>query len=318
MNRSKRWTSTAALSLSFLIVVLRSGDLHAAQDRAAAPVASPAQIAQATQDGAKTCLQCHTDKVTAAILRTPHAQKADERTPFAKQECESCHGAGAEHAASGGSAAMGIRFGRDSGTPVSEQNEVCLGCHQNSKRMNWHMSTHQANDLTCGACHSVHAVRDRMLVKAKQTEVCITCHRDQRAGLFKRSRHPLREGILACSGCHNSHGAFNSVALSKPSVNETCYSCHQEKRGPFLWEHQPVSERCTICHNPHGSNQPSMLKARGPQLCQTCHTAGFHPSTLYDGSDVAAANSRIIANNCINCHPRIHGSNHPSGPRLTR
>jgi hypothetical protein len=26
----------------------------------------------------------------------------------------------------------------------------------------------------------------------------------------------------------------------------------------------------------------------------------------------------LLGRNCMNCHPKIHGSNHPSGARLTR
>ena len=43
--------------------------------------------------------------------------------------------------------------------------------------------------------------------------------------------------------------------LKAASVNEQCYTCHTEKRGPFLWEHAPVRESCLNCHTPHGSNQ---------------------------------------------------------------
>jgi DmsE family decaheme c-type cytochrome len=318
MAASKRVSSAAVGTLCLVAVLFGSGDLDTALGGTAA--AEPALLAQAVEGGAETCLQCHSDAATAAVLRTPHAQTADKRTPFAKQQCETCHGAGAEHVENFGGVEIAIRFGRDAPTPVAEQNAVCLGCHERGARMNWHMSAHEANGVACVTCHSLHAVKDRMLVKTRQTEVCVTCHREQRAGLFKRSRHPLREGILSCASCHNAHGAFGSVSLVRASVNETCFTCHQEKRGPFLWEHQPVTEDCTICHSPHGSNQPRLLKARGPQLCQTCHTAGSHSSRLYGGNSVPpfGANSRILADNCINCHPRVHGSNHPSGPLLTR
>ena len=32
--------------------------------------------------------------------------------------------------------------------------------------------------------------------------------------------------------------------LKEASVNDNCYKCHAEKRGPFLWEHPPVRENC--------------------------------------------------------------------------
>ena len=36
------------------------------------------------------------------------------------------------------------------------------------------------------------------------------------------------------------------AALKKDTVNDTCYTCHADQRGPFLWEHQPVSEDCVV------------------------------------------------------------------------
>ena len=114
--------------------------------------------------------------------------------------------------------------------------------------------------------------------------------------------------------------------LVKATLNETCYTCHTEKRGPFLWEHPPVREDCANCHTPHGSIHTPLLKARGPWLCQECHLATFHPSTAYSGTSIPPAPGiapisppdRVLANNCLNCHSQVHGSNHPSGARKTR
>jgi DmsE family decaheme c-type cytochrome len=110
--------------------------------------------------------------------------------------------------------------------------------------------------------------------------------------------------------------------LVKPTLNETCYQCHAEKRGPFLWEHPPAREDCANCHEPHGSNHPSLLVNRMPLLCQQCHMSAFHPSTAYTGVNASAGVSRLdihaASKSCLNCHSEVHGSNHPSGPRLMR
>jgi predicted CXXCH cytochrome family protein len=60
----------------------------------------------------------------------------------------------------------------------------------------------------------------------------------------------------------------NDTLLKQRSVNDNCYGCHADKRGPFLWEHVPVIEDCTACHRPHGSIHPGMLALRGPMFCQ--------------------------------------------------
>ena len=107
--------------------------------------------------------------------------------------------------------------------------------------------------------------------------------------------------------------------LVKSTINETCYQCHAEKRGPFLWEHPPARENCLNCHQPHGSSHPALLNTRGHLLCQQCHMAGFHPSTAYTGVNAPDVSEyHIQSRNCLNCHTEVHGSNHPSGPRFTR
>jgi DmsE family decaheme c-type cytochrome len=99
-------------------------------------------------------------------------------------------------------------------------------------------------------------------------------------------------------------------------VNETCYTCHSEKRGPYLWEHPPVVENCANCHDPHGSNHEKMLKVPRPRLCQQCHPTG-HGGPLAKPSDPAQV--RFVFNKaCNNCHFNLHGSNHPAGAFFTR
>jgi DmsE family decaheme c-type cytochrome len=139
--------------------------------------------------------------------------------------------------------------------------------------------------------------------------------------MLRVSTHPLKTGFFACSSCHASHGSTASRAsLAKHSVNDTCYQCHADKRGPFLWEHPSAKDDCTHCHNPHGTNTAPMLKVRAPYLCQQCHMNSGHPSTAYSAATFAtAANAdRVLGKSCVNCHAKIHGSNHPSGARLHR
>lgn len=274
--------------------------------------------------GADQCLMCHNRPDITAILETPHAVKADPRTPFAGNECETCHGFNPEHfitPTDGGERALvEFLFGAESSTPISEQNAVCLDCHEGGARMNWLASQHESADIACVSCHDIHQVQDKVLVKTSQPEVCYECHAEQRAQSRRRSRHPIREGKVVCSDCHNPHGSIGTTLLKQATINDTCYTCHAEKRGPFLWEHAPVTDDCTNCHTPHGSSQPRLLKVRTPWLCQQCHQEAFHPSTVYSGTGIPpmGAADRLLASGCLNCHTKVHGSNHPSGVRLTR
>lgn len=274
--------------------------------------------------GAKACLKCHDKAPTNAILLRPHGQAADTRTPFALHACETCHGPSVEHREAPlkqeNRPAPDFRFGYRAATPAAEQNDVCLGCHQSGLRMNWKGSQHDFADVPCASCHTVHALRDKVQDRATQPRVCYACHAVIRAQTQRFSHHPIREGKVICSDCHNPHGSFGPVLLVRGTVNETCFQCHPDKRGPFLWEHIPVVEDCRNCHVPHGSTQPRLLKVRTPWLCQECHLTDFHPSTAYDGSGVPPMgfDQHVVAGGCVNCHSRIHGSNHPSGVRFIR
>jgi DmsE family decaheme c-type cytochrome len=127
---------------------------------------------------------------------------------------------------------------------------------------------------------------------------------------------------MSCIDCHSPHGSPTRPLLRADSVNEVCYACHAEKRGPLLWEHAPVRENCTLCHTPHGSNHEKLLVAKQPWLCQRCHLNTRHPGTLYDlrNATVTATvpTNRAIEHGCRNCHVQIHGTNAPSGPYLGR
>ena len=135
---------------------------------------------------------------------------------------------------------------------------------------------------------------------------------------------PLHEGKIACTDCHNPHGSATEPLLRADSVNQLCYQCHAEKRGPFLWEHAPVVDSCLNCHLPHGSNHESLLRASSPFLCESCHAQGGgwgHPSDLITRGNLAGEafpDPRAIGRGCVTCHVQIHGSNHPSGARFHR
>lgn len=297
------------------------------------PAALSAEDAEYSPDGAESCLTCHdakSDDPADAILRTPHALTADLNTPFGmgRNQCETCHGPSDAHLTrneDGTRPPPAFVFGAD--TPVSEMNAVCLDCHTGDDRTHWAGSTHDFEQLSCTSCHAVHVEKDPVLVAETQPQVCFDCHTSQRAELLRPSRHPVevagfvsRSGALACTDCHNPHGGVGPSNLVRATLNETCYDCHAEKRGPFLWEHAPVREDCTNCHTPHGSQHANLLKTRTPQLCQQCHLAQFHPSTAYSGTGVppTGAAQQVLSRSCLNCHTQVHGSNHPSGVRKMR
>lgn len=279
-----------------------------------------------TRKGADTCAMCHDEDSpfpVYPIYKTKHAQPADKRTPFAGLQCEACHGPGEKHAQwvqPGEQQAPILAFGKRSTLTALQQNQICLECHNGQQRIAWHSSVHESNDVACTDCHKIHTVHDPALSAKTQSIVCYQCHKKVRSDFLKPSVHPVRFGKVACSDCHQAHGSSSTAMLTQPTINQTCYTCHADKRGPLLWEHAPVTEDCDICHTPHGSVQPALLKKRGPLLCQQCHSQFGHPSVprSVSGLPSGSPSTFLLAGNCTNCHSQIHGSNHPSGATLMR
>jgi DmsE family decaheme c-type cytochrome len=295
--------------------------LLAQETRPAEVTPPPAETKAPPKDiilkGDAKCTSCHDetdDYPVLAIGKTRHGVTADSRTPT----CTSCHGDSETHV----NVPKGTKerpkvehaFGKSATTPIADRNEACLTCHQGGKRIHWALGAHAASDVACTSCHQVHTAKDIVRDKAAQSEVCFGCHKEQRVLMRRPSRHPIEEGKVACSDCHNSHGSAGPKLMVRDNVNDTCYQCHMEKRGPFVRTHQPVQEDCSICHNPHGTTNPSLLKVRAPFLCQSCHEPTSHHSTVPVGGVVGGgapttAQAVIMARGCMNCHTNIHGSN---------
>ena len=283
------------------------------------PAQPQAQQPSADYAGTDTCVTCH-DAQKAGFEGTPHGRASDWRSPAANRGCESCHGPGAKHASD--PSANPVKVFRN--LSPADVSATCTSCHNRGEHALWDNSQHEARNLSCTSCHSVHSAKSPagQLKFARQVDVCASCHRDKVAKLDRSGHMPVREGKMLCTSCHNVHGSTNVKLLRRgDSVAELCTSCHTDKRGPFLWEHAPTRDGCTTCHDPHGSSNERMLVAKPPILCQRCHVATRHPSTIYDAGLIGASPTgsvRIFARSCVTCHSAIHGSNHPSGQRFIR
>lgn len=305
-------------ALAWAVAIARAaagGRLPAAQAGGAPARSAPASNmprAQATgYVGAETCTACH-EAEGKSLGHTLHGRAENPRTPLAGQGCETCHGPGQAHVDSGSK----NDIKRLPAMAPRDVNATCLTCHAKGSHAEWQGSMHDARNLSCVTCHSIHAPKsERVQLKTVTViETCATCHKTE-AMKLKRSGHmPLREGKMDCTSCHNPHGSTNVRMLKAGNwITDACVSCHTEKRGPFLWEHAAGREACNTCHDPHGSNNDRMLVAKPPMLCQRCHIGTRHPSTIYDGNSLAAKSNRLIGRGCVNCHQQIHGSNSPGG-----
>jgi DmsE family decaheme c-type cytochrome len=306
------------MGLGFGLTLLSSSARHAsAQSPSGAATGVVAQAQASEYVGQETCVTCH-EGLDKGLAGSAHARVADPRSPAAKQGCESCHGPGARHIEDPAAPHTLRKFAV---IPPAEASAACMSCHTTAEHRLWEGSAHDARNVSCVTCHSVHNPRsaDAQLKAATQTETCATCHPVQSMKVKRSAHMPVREGKMECSSCHNPHGSANVKSLRVGNyVNESCVSCHTEKRGPFLFEHAAGRESCVSCHDPHGSSNDRMLVAKMPMLCQRCHVHTRHPGTMYDKLAVNSRSNRIIGRSCVNCHQQIHGTNHPSGVVFVR
>jgi len=295
--------------------------------------------ARAQAPGPEVCAGCHADAV-ASFESSIHAKAANPKSPAANGGCVNCHANAAEHVKAGGGRGAGgiVNPGpRNKAMTALQKDQVCLACHADNRHLTfWDSGRHRKNDVTCTNCHNPHGGNASLLrtdnpairgfvntTQVPQQEVCFQCHRDIRSLVMRPSHHPIPEGKVKCTSCHNPHGALSPNMVNNESTRDLCVSCHADKRGPYMNEHPPVEENCLACHNPHGSRSSKLLNEKVPNLCQDCHDGSSHPGTQYDLSESfrgAAPSNKFFARACLNCHQDIHGSNTPGsrGKRFIR
>jgi predicted CXXCH cytochrome family protein len=302
------------------------------------PAASPGNNYR-PQDylGSDTCKACHEHQFTN-FSRTIHAKLAGmpswKGIPVG---CEACHGPGKQHVENGGDKTKIRTF--KNWTPEQITN-VCLECHaREEERNNFRRGDHGRNNVACTSCHSPHGeleipgltapapssqrylssvppdrtvVTPEHLLLANEPLLCENCHSETKAQFSQPYHHRVPEGGMKCSDCHNPHGGFQlKQARLATGVDAVCVKCHVDKQGPFIFEHAPVKEEgCAICHLPHGSNNPRMLRrANVAQLCLECHSSVGTLAIGAPGTPNFHNLATVKFQNCTTCHVMIHGSN---------
>ena len=216
---------------------------------AAAPAPLPA-AAQATGFvGDETCSTCHEPEGKGLHL-TLHGKAQNTRTPAAKtgMSCETCHGPGQAHVDTGDK----TKIKRFTAMSAKDVNATCLTCHSKGSHAQWNGGMHDARNVSCASCHSVHNPKSEraQLKTVTAVQTCETCHKQEAMKVKKSGHMPVREGKMDCTTCHTPHGSTNVRMLKVGNtINETCASCHSEKRGPFLHDHAAGRESCATCHD---------------------------------------------------------------------
>lgn len=258
--------------------------------------------------GEEVCKTCHEEQFNS-LQKTRHwDNRLKTKSGEEAHTCETCHGPGAEHVNGGGDKSKIFSF-KDA-TP-KDVNARCLTCHSsNADHMNFSRSAHSENDLSCLSCHSSHkGLVNQFLLIQSQPALCYTCHQKIKPQFNMPFHHRVEEGLIQCADCHNPHGGFIGKQLRSASARDSvCYTCHADKQGPFVFEHQPIkTEGCIACHSPHGSPNPHLIKTSNLNiLCLKCHTA----STFSGASGTPDFHNQAAQYQaCTICHAAIHGSN---------
>ncbi|MBI4467869.1 MAG: DmsE family decaheme c-type cytochrome, partial [Acidobacteria bacterium] len=304
-------------ALGLCAIALPSGSLAIALPSGSLAIALPQEHEKKAEEappsaysGSETCQMCH-EEAHKSYAQTAHfITTVKKGWKESEQGCEACHGPGREHADSGGDITKIFTF---TGKSIREVNGRCLACHERQEeRHNFRQSEHGVSQVSCTDCHAVHPKRPiEGLLVTKGPDLCITCHQEKLHEFRRPFHHRVMEGGMGCVDCHNEHGGFNTRQTRDAAggTDVICLKCHQDKQGPFVFEHAPVRlEGCVICHSPHGSNNSRMLlRPRVMQLCLECHAdtpgiAGPEPPAFHD-----IRNPRY--QNCTTCHVKIHGSN---------
>jgi len=258
----------------------------------------------------QVCYRCHSEMAHFEQMAHPHQILGRNR--FSCETCHNPHG--------------NVR--------PETRTDLCLQCHQDAPTMAWHSSTHSLAGVACTDCHNPHpstAVEavvqvahthidrpQRMPMAVEEPQACYKCHPKVFAQSSMPSHHPIKEGKMVCSDCHDGHGQAEGN-LREPTLNQVCYRCHADKQGPFAYEHTPVTQDCGICHSPHGTVANNLLHQPATFLCLRCHsghrvgpTSGAHSfAGLPDvGNDVGM--QQAFFSDCTECHAQVHGSDLPS------
>lgn len=198
---------------------------------------------------------------------------------------------------------------------------TCAACHEEKVKDFKHTAhakvelpsvDEKAEGQGCEACHgpgSLHIedYHNKANIKREDPENCYRCHSLQRGEFSLQYHHPVPEGRIKCSSCHELHKVSAPASIKKE--NETCLECHQQYKGPYVFEHLAMEDGCKVCHKPHGSINTKLLIERDYNLCLKCHYSAIQFQRIGHYAHRRALNPSQFGPNCTGCHRGTHGSN---------
>jgi predicted CXXCH cytochrome family protein len=209
------------------------------------------------------CTSCHqphgSDNSTMLV-------GAHQHTPFAEGSCSGCH-----LKPLGGRVRLRARRER-----------LCEACHGDVTEpvASAGGTVHAAlkgkrGRAGCLSCHDPHMAQRASLLIEEGPDLCGECHEPIVAAATAENGHYAAADD--CLACHRPHASEQATLLSAPA-EELCQECHDLEDDDLAGAHLGADLgklRCTNCHTPHGSGNPS-LPTR--EVSMSWPRTGIHPS----------------------------------------
>jgi hypothetical protein len=157
--------------------------------------------------------------------------------------------------------------------------DACVTCHRSVTPnivLDWENSKHSDSGISCAACHGDghSSAADVAKVQTVTADTCGACH-DVQLTQFSKGKHAaawaaykamptshalpmaMGPGMKGCGGCHKI-GLKEEAEIAKLKAEGSVFG----------------HASCDACHTRHTF---SIVEARQPQACQTCHMGFDHP-----------------------------------------
>jgi hydroxylamine dehydrogenase len=191
---------------------------------------------------------------------------------------------------------------------------TCVDCHKTITPgvvSDWQISKHGQLGIECAVCHGQQhtSATDVAKVQIPTPDTCAACH-DAKVQQYKKGKHALAwasmkamptmhwqpsiltDGMKGCGGCH------------KIGVKTEAEVKELKKNNPGFG-----TASCDACHTRHTF---SVVEAKQPQACQTCHMGFDHPqwemySSSKHGVRALLKQNKVLPENaaaptCQTCH----------------
>lgn len=295
-----RRMSLILVPLMMLPWLWRSETIDAAQQVPAPTVVQQSAAKPSEFAGSETCALCHTD-IAKKFSSNPHSELALMHGGKGVT-CESCHGAGQAHVASGGDPTKILQLSKMSAKQIDT---TCLGCHA-SAHPDFLRSDHGKAGVSCTSCHSIHGLVPAV-IPAGPTPPEGSAEKRTRLSvrLFDAMKPDASAGDPLRWIAASAQMPGPNPDLLKAPQPQLCFSCHSDVKPAFSQPfHHKVNEglmKCTDCHDTHGTFGGNQLRSTADQnmICVKCHTETRGPFVF--------EHAAVKAEGCVGCHSP-HGS----------